>query len=350
MGIWRKWIFPILRIVLVAAVAAALIKLAFFPDGQSEASPTEPAGTIVEPQYTVAIGSIVNDLVLTGTVNADAAVPVKATGAGAVDEVFVNVGQQVASGDKLYDIKVELPSTPVESVGPDGLPIITTPEPRFEFAKVFASAAGVLSSLDVIPGQVVAIGAVTGQIAPPSFNVTATLTPEQQYRLTEQPTEALVTITGGPAPFTCTGLTITTALAGAGSGDGEQTGQPAAGAGSGATVRCAVPPEVRVFSGLAAQVTISAGAADDVLVIPTTAVEGGAETGVVWLFDETGVSAEHPVTLGVSDGQNVQVVDGLVEGDLILQFVPGAPAVQPGMGEDCVTNPDGSMVCSSVGG
>lgn len=101
MGIWRKWIFPILRIVLIATVAAALMKLAFFPDGQSEASPSEPTGTIVEPQYTVVTGSIVNDLVLTGTVNADAAVPVKATGAGAVDEVFVNVGQQVASGDKL---------------------------------------------------------------------------------------------------------------------------------------------------------------------------------------------------------------------------------------------------------
>lgn len=206
-----------------------------------------------------------------------------------------------------------------------------------------------LSSLDVIPGQVVAIGAVTGQIAPPSFNVTATLTPEQQYRLSEQPTEALVTITGGPAPFTCTGLSITTALAGAGSGEGEQGVQPAPASGSGATVRCAVPAEVRVF-GLAAQVTISAGAADDVLVIPTTAVERGAETGIVWLFDAAGVSAEHSVTLGVSDGQNVQVVDGLVEGDLILQFVPGAPAVQPGMGENCVTNPDGSMVCSSVGG
>jgi len=32
------------------------------------------------------------------------------------------------------------------------------------------------------------------------------------------------------------------------------------------------------------------------------------------------------VTLGLTDGVNVQVTGGLKEGDTILQFVPGAPA------------------------
>ena len=32
MGVARTWVFPIIRIVLVAVLAAALVKLAFFPD------------------------------------------------------------------------------------------------------------------------------------------------------------------------------------------------------------------------------------------------------------------------------------------------------------------------------
>ena len=37
------------------------------------------------------------------------------------------------------------------------------------------------------------------------------------------------------------------------------------------------------------------------------------------------------MTLGLSDGISVEVTGGLEEGDIILQFVPGAPG-DPGMG------------------
>ncbi|WP_164990583.1 efflux RND transporter periplasmic adaptor subunit [Agromyces albus] len=350
MTVWRRWVFPILKTLLVAVVAVALVKLAFFPDRAEAENSARPTGNIIEPQVQVARGSIANDVVLTGTVNADAAVPVKATGAGAVDEVFVQQGATVRAGDVVFDIKVENPmAPPVESVGPDGMPVVTMPTPTFRFEKVVAPADGVLSSLSVIPGQLVAIGEVSGQVAPPSFNISATLAPEQQYRLTTQPSEALVTIAGGPAPFLCTGLSITTALSGQGSGltgDGGEAG-PGGAAASGTTVQCRVPGDVRVFPGLSAQVTISAGAADDVLVVPTTAVEGGADSGVVWLVTADGSHAEAPVKLGLSDGTNVEVVEGLAEGDSVLEFVPGQVAPQPGM-EECKAMPDGAMVCSAL--
>ncbi|KRC58330.1 hypothetical protein ASE14_17095 [Agromyces sp. Root81] len=355
MGVWRKWIFPTVRIVLVAVIAIALAKLAFFPDrAEADAEAIMPTGSVSEPQVAVARGSIANDVVLTGTVNADASAPVKATGTGAVDEVFVAAGQQVSAGQKLYDIKVEDKVEPVETVGPDGMPTMTTPKPSFHFEKVLAPSAGVLSSLDVITGQPVATGDVTGQVAPPSFNVTATLSPEQQYRLTSAPTEALVTIAGGPAPFTCGGLVITTPLSGAGSstgagagagGDGGAGGTGGQASGGGTTVRCAVPGDVRVFPGLSAQVKISAGSAADVLVVPITAVEGGAETGVVWLVTPDGERVEQPVKLGLSDGTQVEVVEGVAEGDQVLQFVPGAPG-ETGQ-ETCVQGPDGSMMCGT---
>ena len=117
--------------------------------------------------------------------------------------------------------------------------------------KVVAPAAGTVSSVTVIVGQSAAIGDTIAKIAPPSFHVSATILPEQQYRLLNLPTEALVTVTGGPAGFACTGVSVTAALAG--SDDA---------AGSAATLRCAVPADVTVFSGLSAKVTISGGAAE----------------------------------------------------------------------------------------
>jgi hypothetical protein len=49
----------------------------------------------------------------------------------------------------------------------------------------------------------------------------------------------------------------------------------------------------------------------------------------------------------------VEIVDGLVEGDTILQFVPGAPSSPDGFTPDggfvngqCFIQPDGSEICT----
>lgn len=350
-NVMRKWVFPILRLLVVAAIAVALVKLAFFADAAEAQDPAQPTGQVVEPQIPVALGTITNDVTLSGTVSADAAVPVKAVAAGTVDEIFFAAGATVAAGDKIYDIKVETVRDPVETTDPaTGMIAITQPKPAVTFEKVFAPADGVLSALTVIHGQSVAIGDTTGQVAPPSYSVSGSLSPEQQYRLVTQPTEASIAITNGPAPFTCTGLRITTPLAGADAGGSGGGTDPASGTGTGAggaggtTVSCAIPAEVTVFPGLAAQITIAGGKAENVLVVPTTAVKGSAETGVVWFVLPDGTTEERPVTLGMNDGTSVQIVEGLAEGDLINQFVPGATAVS-----GCSTAPDGSEVCPEPG-
>lgn len=350
MTVARKWVFPIIRILLVAVVAIALMKLAFFPDSAEATDPASPTGQIVEPQIPVSLGTITNDVTLPGTVNADPAVPVKAVAAGTVDEVFVAAGQTVATGDVLYDIKVETVRDPVETKDALGNPVITQPKPLVTFEDVLAPSAGVLSSLSVIHGQAVAVGDVTGQVAPPTFSVSGSLSAEQQYRLVTQPTEATIAITDGPAPFTCTGLTITTPLAGADAGGaagvtGDGTGGTGGG-GSSTTVRCAIPADVRVFPGLAAQITIAGGKAENVLVAPTTAVKGSAESGVVWFVLPDGTTEERPVKLGMNDGSSVEVVEGLAEGDIINQFVPGATAPDP---NGCVPLPGGGMSCPEGG-
>src|SRR3954471_23174686 len=334
-GIARKWVFPILRLVVFAVIAVALAKLAFFGGlttaGTDSAVPT---GAVADPTVQVETGSIANDVVLDASVQADPAVPVRATLAGEIRKVLVTAGQTVAPATPVLTIRSETPN-------PDGSTSIRT-------VTVTAGAAGVLSALPVLAGQAVSVGDTVGQVAPASFSVVATLPAAQQYRLLNKPTEAKTAITGGPAPFTCTGLAITTPLAGSGSGSGSGsdsgTGSGDSGGGSSggsAVVRCSVPSDVTVFSGLAAKLTIDGGKASDVLVVPTTAVEGATGTGTVYLPSANGGKpAKQAVTLGLTDGVKVQVTGGLKEGDTILEFVPGAP----------VSPKDGQVVVNGQGG
>jgi multidrug efflux pump subunit AcrA (membrane-fusion protein) len=315
MSVARKWVFPILGLVVAAAIAVALIKLAFFGTSTAGAGGDEPTGGFVDPQVPVMISTVSNDVVLSGTVKADDAVAVKAPLDGTVTSVEVGVGSVVAAGQQIAIVKGVNSAGKAVTVG------------------IAAPVAGTISALSIVTNQTTTAGTVVAQIAPPGFSVTASVQPTDRYRLVTAPTEATVTVSGGPAPFTCTSLTVTTPLAGAGTGttpDDPGTGDP--GAGSGTTARCVVPADVTVFPDLVAQLTISAGIAENVLVVPVTAVLGAAESGVVYVVDpETGETEERQVELGLSDGINVEVVDGLAEGELVMQFVPGAPAGDPNM-------------------
>lgn len=312
MSIARKWVFPILRIVVFAAIAAALVKLAFFADPVEQGGEV-PSGEIVEPQIPVTIGTIQNDVVLSGSVAANGARSVKATAGGEVRQILVSGGTRVKKGTPLMVVRAEL-------VNDNGTPYTET-------NTIYANANGKISSLSVLVGQSVGIGEVVAQISPGTFNVTAPIPPEQLYRLLEQPTEAQVTVQGGPAPFACGSLQILTPTGS--DPDGE----------AGTTVRCQVPADVRVFAGLVADMTIAGGIAENVLVVPMTAVQGAADSGIVYVIGEDGAQEERPVTLGLNDGVNVEVTGGLEEGEIILQFVPGAAAgagggvIDPGIGE-----------------
>lgn len=320
-GVVRKWILPIIRIVIFAAIAAALIKLAFVGGIAAPSDAATATGQVSDPQVAITTGTIHNNVVLDATVNADPAVPVRATLAGEVRKVLVAAGQGVAVGTPILQIRAEVPNA-------DGTTSVKT-------ATVTSGAAGVLSDLPVLVGQLVSVGDTVAQVAPPTFSVNGSLAAAQQYRLLNKPTDAQVAITGGPTPFTCTGLTITSPLAGASAASGSGSGGTdsgsigSAGSTSGTTVHCAVPADVTVFSGLAAKMTISGGVAENVLVAPITAVEGSAGSGVVYVADpKGGKPTTKKVTLGINDGQQVQITGGVIAGDIILEFAPGAAVDQ----------------------
>ncbi len=333
MSVARKWVFPILRLVLVAAIAAALVKIAFFPDRAPEDAAAAPSVELVEPQVAVSVGTVRNDVTVQGTISADAPAPVKATLAGEVREVLVQAGATVEADTALLRIRAETPN-------PDGT--MAT-----KWSTVTAGGRGVLAAFDVLVGQVVAVGDEVGKVAPPSFSVSGPLTAEQQYRLLSIPGEATVTIKGGPAPFTCPNLRISNGTATGGTPD-PLTGD--SGGGGGTTVTCSVPAEVRAFAGLPADITIAGGLAENVLVLPTTAVEGAADTGNVHVVLEDGSTEVRPVKLGLNDGTLVEIKEGLAEGDQILEFVPGAPSEQLGpdglpLPEGCFDDGMGGIIC-----
>ncbi|MEJ1231241.1 MAG: hypothetical protein WDM88_12310 [Galbitalea sp.] len=316
MSVARRWVFPIIRILIFCAIAVALVKLAFFSGATQTQDIAVPTGQITEPQVQVGYGNVRNTVHVDGTVAADAAVPVKATAAGTVVKVLAQQGTQVAAGTPILTIKSDTPGTPQAdgSVGPDLIRTVT----------VTSSAAGVLSSVAVIPAQEVAVGDAVAQVAPPSFSVSGTLSAAELYRLLNQPTQASVTITGGPAPFTCTGLVIQTTLAGAATGTDSGSGSAGSSSTAGTTVSCAVPSTVRVFNGLQAKLSIPGGSVTHVLVAPVTAVEGIADVGDVYVVDATGKAVKTAVKLGLNDGTNVQILSGLTSGQSIREFVPGA--------------------------
>jgi macrolide-specific efflux system membrane fusion protein len=331
MSISRRWIFPIIRLLIFLAIAIALVKLAFFASVELPKSTATPTGSVSEPLATAKTGTVLNNVKVSGTIAADPATPVKATAAGPVVKILVHAGQTVKKGTAILTIE-----STVTGTGPDaGKPKLVT---------VSSSVGGILSDVSVMVAQEVAVGDPVAQVASSRFSVTGALQPEQLYRLLNKPTSATVTISGGPAPFVCTNLTISAAAAASSGTDSSGTG-PAAGAsggvsGDGTSMSCAVPPSVRVFDGLQATVSIPGGSATNAIIVPVTAVEGIADVGVVYLEANGGAPHKEQVKLGLNDGKNVQVLSGLSVGDTVLEYVPGAKKAS-----GC---PDGSTTCTEV--
>ncbi|WP_432510576.1 efflux RND transporter periplasmic adaptor subunit [Kineococcus sp. SYSU DK001] len=333
MGVVRTIVFPALRLVVWALIAVALLWIAFVRTGQDDAdAAASPYAVVDPPAATVTRGDVVNTVNLQGTIEADPATTVKSTAAGQVGRVRAEVGQDVDKGTPLFTVVVTVdPPAPTDPAAPPAPPTTKT-------VTVTSTVAGTLATLDVLAGQDVTIGAAVATVSPGTLTVSAPLTQAQQFRLLAPPTTAQVTVPGGPGTFECTGLrtgnpTSTQETPPPGGGFVDPYADPSSSM-TGATVTCAVPDGVQVFAGLTATVDVTAGQSTGVLLAPVTAVRGSVGTGTVWTVGDDGSRTETQVTLGLTDGQNVEIRDGLTEGQQILQFVPNTdtPADQFGGG------------------
>ena len=112
MVVWRRWIFPMLLVVVLGLASAALVKIAFFPDS-APAAAVQPSAQIADPVVAIERGEVANALSLPGTIARDAAYPVRSDVDGTITAVHVGEGQSVAAGQVLFTVKQ---TDPVKSV------------------------------------------------------------------------------------------------------------------------------------------------------------------------------------------------------------------------------------------
>ncbi len=336
-------VMSVLRLIVWVLIAGALVKIAFFPT--VEANPSDglqPGGQYGQLTVVPEVATITNALKLEGTVQSDPSSTIKATFEGEVTAFYVEDGAYVNEGDTLLIIEREEPiedtSTPdPSSEGPTAPAAPASPRTQWVGKYVYAPASGTVHFTAILE-QRFTIGDSLGTIQPPTFSATASLTPDQMYRIQEEPDSATITIKNGPAPFQCTSLEIITPQSAPKNNTTAENPSGDGGGASGIQARCVVPAEQKVFAGLQVTMDIVAGQATDVLTLPASAVEGRYQKGYVYVpGDDPNNPQKVEVQLGITDGMRVQIVSGLEAGQEVLEFIPGTSEMQcnPFTGEGC---------------
>ena len=83
-------------------------------------------------------------------------------------------------------------------------------------------------------------------------------------------------------------------------------------------LQCLISQTVDVKSGQSATVVITATTRNDVLILPLSVIA----TGLVTVITPNGERVETKVTLGVTDGANIEILSGLEEGDVVSATPP----------------------------
>lgn len=370
----KRYLLTGLKVLLALVVAAALVKLAFFPDSEQTTPTAAQTGfSVSTPLVTVTKADVKSAVDIDGQVVADAPTQVPATAVGTVARLYFDNGAAVTSGEPILTIKKTETVTTTDngSNGSNGAngssdskgagsadssdsdsKADATPKTteKVTYIDVYAPATGTIN-YSVIKDQETTVGTSIASISTGTYSATGTISAAQQYQLTQAPTSATITIKSGPAPFACNNLKIGTGTASAPTNSTaapKDTTDASSGDGTTVQVRCAVPADKKVFPGLKATISIAVGEAKGALTVPLTAVQGNYATGKVWLVPDPTKptkTVETTVKLGINDGNQIVVTSGLKEGDSILQFVPGQDVDKTGKPNSC--DPDGTCYDSA---
>jgi hypothetical protein len=333
MGAVRQYVFPTVRIIIWAVIAAALVALALKGAELDPPDALQPTGEITESVIPVEKGSVTNAVSVPASVVSDPPIEIKATADGVVAEIEVDDAKADKDTRVLWIKSEEIVEPVVEVDEKTGEETVTEQEPKVTWTSILAPVTGTVD-ITVLKDQAVTVGEPVGTVSPGTLSVSGTLTADQQYRLVGATGTAQVTLKGGPAPFTCTGLTIGAAATGTGATGGEEMIMEEAPEAATGSVRCAIPPKIKAFSGLGGEIEITNGNAKDVVVVPISAVLGTSQTGKVWTVAKEGAEPEvRDVALGLTDGLQVEITKGLKPGEQILEFTPIDDGTEGGV--DC---------------
>jgi macrolide-specific efflux system membrane fusion protein len=354
-----RWANRLVKAGIIAAVLGTVGGTGWLA-GHGAASPEPPADDLPAPNLapkpiTVGKGEIVSRLTVDAVVRADPGTPVRTTKPGAVAAIYRKNGQKVTKGQSILAIKVPGKD---DGKGKKGKPrLLGVPAP----------ASGTVTGLNAAVGQEINPSEPFAEIDRGRFQAVATIDGKEVYRLYNRPEEVRLAIDHGPSPFRCKLLAYGAGASNKGGkdssggssggspdgGGGPQGGGDGGSGGSGGDnveVTCRIPSSQRVFAGIRGKMAITTDSVHDAVVIPLSAVLGENDKGRVTVVGDDGRRQIRKIKLGINDGKQVEVVDGLNEGDKILDRAPDDPAFDvpgrsdgdqpPGGGE---APPDGGL-------
>lgn len=362
MAALRRYVFPLIWMLILAVIALSLARMAFFPADASGADEDPDVPTAEFDQYAVVpveTSDIASALTLPATVQPDEGTELKATDEGEINKIWAREGDTVEKGQRILQVRVPEEPAPVDipaempaegtadgedpsGEGADAEPVEQpAPQPvqteqQYRYLTLYANAPGKITGLTLAEWESVATGDVVATISPGTYSIVAELTPEQQLSLLDVDIDASAILPTSTDPVHCKapGITEDTEVE---KPEAPQidpmTGEENTSSVSAAQLECPVPDGTRIVPGLSVEVTVKLGSASGVLTVPTTAAEGTGESGTVYVLDEvTGEPAPVEVALGLRGDGIVEITEGLEEGQEILQFVPGVDNPEADMG------------------
>ena len=132
---------------------------------------------------------------------------------------------------------------------------------------------------------------------------------------------------------------------GMGGGGGGDTG------GAEVEVTCKIPSHRKVFAGLPGKMSVLTDQAAKVVVVPLSAVLGQTGNGAVTVVGKDNKHEIRKVKLGLNDGTQVEIKEGLEAGEKILDRAPEDPAFSgPGQGATENNKPNGYVTIPDADG
>lgn len=133
---------------------------------------------------------------------------------------------------------------------------------------------------------------------------------EEAYRLYSTPSKAMANIESGPSGQPCD-LYLSVA--------GEESESPESGL---PNFVCLLGPDVKSMPGLPAKLGLKTAFSKQALVLPVESVSGSVQHGQVTAVGLGGDARNVDVKLGISDGNMIEILEGVQEGDTVLAISP----------------------------
>ncbi|WP_017626942.1 efflux RND transporter periplasmic adaptor subunit [Nocardiopsis chromatogenes] len=347
------------RWIIVAAVAVVLVggaggAWALWGGGSPPPEDVAGGGGLGEPATVpVQVGDITDTVVLDAVVQEDPAKEVVAKRGGTVTRVWVGEGQEVDQGAPIATVRAPVDAPP-DGGGGEGADGGEGPQTRE--VNLTAPVGGKVGGLDGLEaGDPVEPGAAVAAISGGRYRAVAEIPPNDLYRFYDDPEEITLKIDKGPPAEECELMSLGAKDSSSDDGSGDSGGDgmpeelmmPGADSGGGeatAQLTCRVPDDMKVFAGVTGKVSVTTGSSEGALLVPATAVRGGSEEGQVVVVGPDGAEEDRDVVLGITDGEMIEVSEGLEEGEQVLDPVPLSEEFDvPGGGEGG-EGPDGALV------